>query len=60
MRTDAIELPMSRQDIADCLGLTIETVSRTMTHLASEHTIGLQSSRPIVPRNSRVLRQLNA
>jgi CRP/FNR family nitrogen fixation transcriptional regulator len=58
--TDAIELPMSRQDIADYLGLTIETVSRTMTQLASEHTIGLQSSRRIVLRNSRMLRQLNA
>lgn len=58
--TEAIELPMSRQDIADYLGLTIETVSRTMTQLASEHTIGLQSSRRIVLRNARVLRQLNA
>jgi CRP/FNR family transcriptional regulator, nitrogen fixation regulation protein len=58
--TDAIELPMSRQDIADYLGLTIETVSRTMTQLASEHTIGLPSSRRIVLRNSRALRQLNA
>jgi CRP-like cAMP-binding protein len=58
--TDAIELPMSRQDIADYLGLTIETVSRTMTQLASEHTIGLQSSRRIVLRNSRVPCQLNA
>jgi len=58
--TDAIELPMSRQDIADYLGLTIETVSRTMTQLVSEQAIGLPSSRRIVLRNSGALRQLNA
>jgi CRP/FNR family transcriptional regulator, nitrogen fixation regulation protein len=58
--TDAIELPMSRQDIADYLGLTIETVSRTMTQLASEQAIGLPSARRIVLRNSGALRQLNA
>jgi CRP/FNR family transcriptional regulator, nitrogen fixation regulation protein len=58
--TDAIELPMSRQDIADYLGLTIETVSRTMTQLVSEQAIGLPSSRRIVLRNAGALRQLNA
>jgi CRP/FNR family transcriptional regulator, nitrogen fixation regulation protein len=58
--TDAIELPMSRQDIADYLGLTIETVSRTMTQLVSEQAIGLPNSRRIVLRNSGALRQLNA
>jgi CRP-like cAMP-binding protein len=58
--TDTIELPMSRQDIADYLGLTIETVSRTMTQLVSEQAIGLPSSRRIVLRNSSALRQLNA
>jgi CRP/FNR family transcriptional regulator, nitrogen fixation regulation protein len=57
--TDAIELPMSRQDIADYLGLTIETVSRTMTQLASEQAIGLPSARRIVLRNSGAFRQLN-
>jgi CRP/FNR family transcriptional regulator, nitrogen fixation regulation protein len=58
--TDTIELPMSRQDIADYLGLTIETVSRTMTQLVSEQTIGLPSARCIVLRNCGALRQLNA
>ena len=57
---EAIELPMSRQDIADYLGVTIETVSRTMTQLVSERTIGLPSSRRIVLRNRRVLCELNS
>lgn len=42
-----IELPMSRQDIADYLGLTIETVSRTLTHLENTDAIELPSSRRI-------------
>ncbi len=58
--TDPIELPMSRQDIADYLGLTIETVSRTMTQLVSDQAIMLPSSRRIVLRNAGALRRLNA
>jgi CRP/FNR family transcriptional regulator, nitrogen fixation regulation protein len=57
---DEIQLPMSRQDIADYLGLTIETVSRTLTALESEAAIALPSARRIVLRNRRALRRLNA
>jgi CRP/FNR family nitrogen fixation transcriptional regulator len=57
---NAVELPMSRQDIADYLGLTIETVSRTLTHLQSASAIELSSSRRIVLRNRSALSRLNA
>ena len=57
---NAVELPMSRQDIADYLGLTIETVSRTLTHLESTAAIELPSSRHIVLRNRPALSRLNA
>jgi CRP/FNR family transcriptional regulator, anaerobic regulatory protein len=36
---DVIDLPMSRQDIADYLGLTIETVSRTLNRLERDGVI---------------------
>jgi CRP-like cAMP-binding protein len=55
----AIELVMSRQDIADYLGLTIETVSRTFTLLAQSGTIVLESSRRVVFRNRAALDRLN-
>ena len=56
---DAVELPMSRQDIADYLGLTIETVSRTLSNLENEAAIELANSRRIVLRNRPALRQMN-
>jgi CRP/FNR family transcriptional regulator, nitrogen fixation regulation protein len=57
---DEIQLPMSRQDIADYLGLTIETVSRTLSLLENEAAIALPSARRIVLCNRRALRQLNS
>jgi len=55
-----VELPMSRQDIADYLGLTIETVSRTLTLLSEGSTIQFLASRRIVLRNASQLNELNA
>jgi len=56
---NAIELPMSRQDIADYLGLTIETVSRTLTSLESCAAIEVPTSRRIVLRNRSALNRLH-
>jgi CRP-like cAMP-binding protein len=54
-----IELPMSRQDIADYLGLTIETVSRTLTQLENSTAIELATSRRVVLRNRAALCRLS-
>ena len=56
----AVELTMSRQDIADYLGLTIETVSRTLTQLEKSDAIAVPTSRRIVLRNRSALNRLNA
>ena len=53
---NTIELPMPRQDIADYLGLTVETVSRTLTSLETASAIEVSpSSRRIVLRNRAAL-----
>jgi CRP/FNR family transcriptional regulator, nitrogen fixation regulation protein len=52
---NTIELPMPRQDIADYLGLTIETVSRTLTALETAATIEVSTSRRIVLRDRAAL-----
>ena len=57
---DVIDLPMPRQDIADYLGLTIETISRTLTHLETAAAIAVPTCRRIVLRNRTALRRLNA
>ena len=42
------DLPMTRSDIADYLGLTIETVSRTLTRLRSEGLIDFASQNEVL------------
>lgn len=46
-RPDRVDLPMSRADIADYLGLTIETVSRIFTKLRMQGLIGLDEIRKV-------------
>jgi CRP/FNR family nitrogen fixation transcriptional regulator len=45
-----VELPMTRRDIADYLGLTVETVARTLTQLESAS---------VISRNGRQIRVCN-
>jgi CRP/FNR family nitrogen fixation transcriptional regulator len=57
---NVVELPMTRRDIADYLGLTFETVSRTLRSLANKAAIEIATPRRIVLRNRSALRLLNA
>ena len=54
-----VDLPMSRQDIADFLGLTIETVSRMMTELENVGAIAVPTSRHIVLLKRGALNRMN-
>jgi CRP/FNR family transcriptional regulator len=56
--TDPLSLPMSRADIADYLGLTIETVSRTFTQLRSDEIIALPEHNLVRVMNGEALAQL--
>ena len=55
---DTIDLPMSRQDIADFLGLKKETVSRSFTELDNRGLIGRPGSRHAVIERLVELREL--
>jgi len=58
---ERLELPMHRSDIADHLGLTIETVSRTLAQFARSGLIQfLPTSRSIGLCNKSALQGLNA
>lgn len=46
-RTNVLKLPMSRSDIGDYLGLTIETVSRHLTRLKKSGAVDLPNAQEI-------------
>jgi CRP/FNR family transcriptional regulator len=54
-RAAAFDLPLTRADIADFLGLTIETVSRQMTQLRKDRVIEIQNYRQIAVPDLRRL-----
>jgi CRP/FNR family transcriptional regulator, anaerobic regulatory protein len=60
VRPSTIHLPMTRTDIADYLGLTIETVSRTLTRLRGDRLIDIPSPSEIVLRDASSLESLAA
>ena len=49
------DLPMTRRDIADYLGLTVETVSRTLSRLESDAAISLPNPWRVVLHNPSAL-----
>ncbi|MDO1558593.1 helix-turn-helix domain-containing protein [Brevundimonas sp. 2R-24] len=57
---ETVELPMSRQDLADYLGLTIETVSRMISQLQAHKVIRLNTLRQLRICDPMALRQLAA
>jgi CRP/FNR family transcriptional regulator len=55
-----ISLPMSRSDIADYLGLTIETVSRTISRLRNDGILLVPSVQSVVVKDMTGLSRLAA
>lgn len=55
-----LALPMSRRDIADYLGLTLETVSRTLSQLHAQGVLDFSGARQIALRNRHSLQRMNA
>ena len=59
-RAGMMALPMCRRDIGDYLGLTLETVSRTLSQLSDQGILVFSSARQIVLRNRQRLTDMDA
>lgn len=57
MKLDQFEMPVDRQQMADLLGLTIETISRQITRLRSAKIIDTPDRRSILILNRALLAQ---
>lgn len=60
VENNVVKLEMTRQDIADYLGLTIETVSRSFSQFERDGIIALPNTREIRLRNMDTLEHLAA
>ena len=58
-KSGRVALPMSRRDIADYIGMTIETVSRTLTQLQEDGALELSGARNIELADRRMLADLS-
>ena len=57
---ERISMPMSRQDMADYLGLTIETVSRMLTQLQGQSVVEFDGCRKFKVKRWEALEQMAA
>lgn len=55
---DRIDIPMSRQEIADYLGLTIETICRVLTGLRNEGIVEIPNAHQLVVKRPDILRAI--
>ena len=57
-KTEVVDLPMSRGDIADYLGLTKETVSRVLSTFRAARLVRLRTLRQVQILNRTLLEQV--
>lgn len=55
-----INLPMSRRDVADYLGLTLETVSRAISQMRGSGLLSLDNARQLKLNRDRLAEAMDA